>query len=84
MFEEMAETFYSMHYREAISLHLTRKQKEDVAQRISSLTLERPIWTDRETNFADSFPELSPYVNTVLSGLYLVAILKSIVNELQN
>lgn len=84
MFEGMAATFYTMHYQEAISPHLTRQQKETVAKRISDLTLKSPIWTDRETNYIDRFPELVGFVNTVLSGLYLVAILKAIVNELRN
>ena len=78
----MAEGFYRMHYIEAISPRLSAETKQDIAERISQLTLREPIWLDRDKDWIGDFPELRPYVNTTLSGLYLCALLKAIVEEL--
>jgi len=78
---DMASGFYKLHYKEAIAPYLTNDQKLEIANRISAMTLKTPIWTDRETNHIEAFPELAPYVNTTLSGLYLCAILAAIVDE---
>ena len=78
----MAGSFYSAHYRDKISEQLTEIQKKDIANRISELTLKAPIWTNRNTDFAKDFPEIAPFVNVQLSGLYLCSILSEIVNEL--
>lgn len=79
---DMASMWYKQHYQQKISPHLTVAQRQDVANRISQLTLQAPIWTDPDTNHVEAFPELAPYVNATLSGLYLCAILESIVKEL--
>lgn len=81
MFEDMAPSFYKLHYKEAIAPYLTNDQKLAVANRISAMTLKAPIWTDKDANWLADFPELQPYVNTTLSGLYLCAIMEAIVNE---
>ena len=81
---DMASGFYRLHYREAIAPHLTNDQKLAVANRISELTLKSPIWTDRDTNHIGAFPELAPYVNIALSGLYLCTIMAAIVDEFRN
>lgn len=83
MFAEQAQMYYMLHYREAISPYFTDKEKRDIAKRISDLTLQAPIWTDRETDFSAQFPELAGRVNVALSGLYLCSIMKAIVDELQ-
>lgn len=77
----MATDFYKLHYNEAVAPHLTLDEKQGMAQRISKLTLQQPIWLDRDADWIEDFPELAPYVNTTLSGLYLCAILEAIVNE---
>ena len=74
--------FYLQHYHMAISKHLTREQKVSVAKRISELTLHEPIWQDRVTDYSEQFPELAPHINVRLSGLYLTAIIKGIVEDL--
>ncbi len=81
MFNDMVTGFYKLHYNEAISPHLTDDQKQTVANRISKLTLKSPIWLDRDTGWIDDFPELQPYINTKLSGLYLCTIMGAIVDE---
>jgi len=81
--ESMATLFYKKHYHEKIAPNLTSQQKEDIAKRISNLTQVSPIWQDREKNWAEEFPELKPYINTVLSGLYLVAVMEGILEDLQ-
>ena len=83
MFAEQAQVWYMLHYKEVISPCFTDEEKKDIAQRISDLTLKSPIWTDRKTNFLPQVPELSALVNVELSGLYLCAIMKAIVEELQ-
>ena len=80
----MAEFFYREHYRQHMSKNLTDEQKKSVIMRISDLTLESAIWLDRETDYKQKFPELAPFVSSSakLSGLYLVAIMKEIFQEL--
>ena len=80
----MAEGWYQLHYQQRISPNLTDQQKEDVAKKISELTLRSPIWEDKKVDYSEQFPELKPYINTKLTGLYLCGILKGIVNDLQN
>lgn len=82
--EAMAEFWYRLHYKEHITQHLTPEQKEDIAERISNLTLQKAIWLDRDTDYKDQFPEIAPHVtkSVSLSGLYLVAIMKEILQEL--
>ncbi len=82
MFDGMASMFYGMHYRESISPHLTRAQKEGVAKRISELTLKPAVWPDNDKCYKEDFPEIAGYVNVALTGLYLCTILKEIVAEL--
>ena len=79
----MVETFYKTHYAEVISEALTEDMKLDIANRISGLTLKDPIWLNREKDFSKDFPELKPFINIKLTGLYLCGIMAGIVNELQ-
>lgn len=79
--QSMATSFYKLHYNEAIAPHFTLDEKQDMAQKISELTLRQPIWLDKDADWIKDFPELAPYVNTALSGLYLCAILEAIVDE---
>lgn len=79
--QSMATEFYKLHYREAIAPHFTLDEKRGMAYRISELTLQQPIWLDKGVDWAGQFPELVPYVNSPLSGLYLCAILEAIVDE---
>ncbi len=81
MFEGMASSFYKLHYQDEIAPNLTNDQKLTVANRISAMTLKAPIWQDRDTDHLDDFPELQPYINTKLSGLYLCTIMGAIVDE---
>ena len=81
MFEDMAPSFYKLHYKEAIAPYLTNDQKLAVANRVSAMTLKSPIWTDKDTNWLADFPELQLYVHTCLSGLYLCAIFAAIMDE---
>ena len=76
--------FFMSWYKEDVSEHLHYKDKIDVAMRISELTLKSPIWTDRDTNYIEQFPELKGYSNSGhISGLQLCAVMESIVKELQ-
>ena len=77
----MAEGFYRLHYIEAISPHFSPEAKQGLAERISGLTLRDPIWLDPDKDWIAAFPELQPYVKATLSGLYLCAILKAIIEE---
>ena len=81
MMFESANAFYGLHYRTKIAQHLTRGQKEDIAKRIGELTLQAPIWLDKNKCYKDQFPEIAPYVteSISLSGLYLCAIMGEIV-----
>ena len=79
----IAEFWYLEHYRKEISSHLSDDVKEDVAKRISELTLRAPIWLDKDKDYSKDFPELKPYTTTAMTGLYLVAIMKGIVADLQ-
>ena len=81
MFGSMADAMYRMHYKKAIGPNLSGEVKKNVADRISTLTLKAPVWDDRETDWIEDFPELRPYVNAKLSGLYLCSILGAIVDE---
>ena len=78
----MAEYFYRMHYHE-IKSNFTEEEKLDISKRISELTLHGPIWLDRDTDHIDEFPELKAHISCPLTGLYLCAILKGIVEDLQ-
>jgi len=82
-YTELVKNLYRLHYKTAISPNLAVAQKQALAEKISALTLEVPIWADNETDWSSDFPELAPYVNVKLSGLYLCAILEAIVGELQ-
>ena len=84
MFENMATSFYQLHYQEAIGPYLTNEVKLAVANKISGLTLKAPIWDDRETNWLADFPELRPFVGAKLTGLYLCTIFSAIVDEFRN
>jgi len=79
----LAENYYKTHYLEHMSHHLSSEQKMTIAKRISDLTLRSPIWLDHNKDYRDQFPEVSPYVSdgVPLSGLYLVGILKGIIEE---
>ena len=79
----VAETFYKTHYAEVISKALTEDVKLDIANRISGLTLKDPIWLNREKDFIKDFPELKPFINVKLTGLYLCGIMAGIIDELQ-
>lgn len=79
----MSEYWYRKHYHEKIKDKLTKKQKMDIAQRISDLTLRRPIWFDKDIDYSDDFPEIKPYISVPLSGLYLCAIMRGIIEDLQ-
>lgn len=79
----MPNFFYEMHYNEGISKHLDKETKKDIAERISALTLAAPIWLDKDKDYSNQFPEIKPYVNTILSGLFLCAIMSGIVKEFQ-
>jgi len=79
----MAQVHYRLWYKKDVSPHLTKEQKEDVAKRISELTLESAIWLDRDTNYIEQFPELEPFSNTKkISGLQLCKVMECIVAEL--
>ena len=84
MLMNMAEFHYREHYKQHISKNLTKKQKEAIMKKISNMTLESAIWMDRDTDYKKDFPEIAPYVteSVPLSGLYLVAIMKEIFQEL--
>ena len=84
MFEGMAEAMYKLHYQDEIGPKLTDDQRLVVANRISELTLKAPIWLDGATDWVDDFPELQPFVNAKLTGLYLCAIMAAIVDEFRN
>lgn len=79
--QSMATNFYRLHYTEVIAPRFALDEKQGIAQRISELTLRQPIWLDKDADWIGNFPELAPYVNTGVSGLYLCAILEAIVDE---
>jgi len=78
----IAEIFYKQHYEEVISKALTEDEKQILAKKISELTLSEPIWLSKK-DYAAKFPELKPFINAKLTGLYLCGIMAGIVNELQ-
>jgi len=86
MMYEIPEFWYRLHYHERISDKLSDEQKISVLKRISDLTLRIAIWRDSDTDYREDFPEIAPYVTKEipLSGLYLIAIMKGILNEIQN
>lgn len=78
----MASFFYEEWYREKIAASLSDEEKMVLARKISELTLEAPIWTDRTTDWSSKFPELKPFSSTgKISGLQLVAVMGAIMNE---
>lgn len=79
----MSKYCYEMHYHNVISQHLDDEAKKEVAERISQLSLTRPLWLDKDIDYVDQFPEIKPYINVSLSGLYLCAIMKAILEDLQ-
>lgn len=80
---EMTKFWYKEWYRKDVKPNISKEQKDAVLHRISDLTLEAPIWTDRETNFIEQFPELKPYSHKPdISGLQLVAVMEEIFEEL--
>ena len=85
MMSGMAEGMYRLHYHEKISDNLSSECKLDVLNRISDLTLRSPIWMDRDKDYREDFPEIAPYVSkgATLSGLYLVAIMKGLLSDVQ-
>lgn len=83
MFSDLAEELYLDHYTKKISPNLSYEQKHAIASKISELTLQAPIWLDRNKDYSDVFPELKPFINVRLSGLYLTTIMKGIINDLQ-
>lgn len=83
--EFMALDAYATWYRKDVSANLKREQKEAIMHKISDMTLEAPIWMDRETNFIEQFPDLKPYSHTgTISGLQLCSVMQAIFNELHN
>lgn len=82
--QTMAQFWYAEWYRKDVKPKLTTEQKDAVMRRTSKLTLEAPIWLDRETNFIEQFPELEPYShNKKISGLQLCTVMEEIFKELQ-
>ena len=78
-----SEYCYRLHYHEKIKSHFTEKQKKEIGKRISELTLRSPIWLERDTNYANDFPEIKSYITVPLTGMFLCAILRGIVEDLQ-
>lgn len=78
---DMAMFFYRQHYDQKIGPNLTNEQKRDIARRISDLTLNEPF-TMTDVDYTSRFPELKPFVNTPISGLYLVAIMEGMMSDL--
>lgn len=78
---DMATFFYGQHYREKIAPNLSIEQKQAIVKRISDLTLYEPFQLAGK-DYADRFPELKPYINASLSGLYLVTIMEGMMNDL--
>lgn len=83
---EIAEFWYGLHYQKEIRDNLSDKQKLSLLNRISDLTLRKAIWIDPDKDYRQEFPEIAPYVSkeVPLSGLYLVAIMKGILSDIQN
>ena len=73
--------FYMLHYHKAIKPHFTEDEKRALAMKISELTLEKPIWLMKD-DFSGMFPELVPYINVKLSGMYLCSIYKAVFDDL--
>jgi len=82
-FLEIVTFWYKLHYQQHVSHHLSNEQKQDILKRISDLTLKEPIWLDKKTDYGNKFPEIKPYVNVPLTGLYLIGIMKGIIEELK-
>ncbi len=80
----MASFFYLNHYNEVISPKLTNEQKEDIARRISELTLRSPIWLETDTDYIVQFPELKGLIShgAKLTGFYLCTIMDGIMADL--
>jgi len=84
----LTKGFFSLWYKEEVSPHLSREEKQRLAHKISRVTLQTPIWfevdskTKKPWNFIDKFPELKPFSSTgEISGIQLVAVLEGIVKE---
>jgi hypothetical protein len=78
----MAEMFYALWYEKDVSPNLTRKQKEELLQKLSKLSLEDPIFLQGKFD-KEKFPELKPYAHTnTLSGKQLYVLMNEIFNEL--
>jgi len=78
---DMATFFYRQHYDKVIGPALSDEQKRDIIKRMSDLTLYEPFqFTGKD--YTSRFPELKPYVNTEISGLYILAIMEGISHDL--
>jgi len=76
--------FYVNWYRKNVKPKLDIDTKKGIMERISKLTLRKPIWVDPNENYIDRFPELEPFSKSKhISGLQLVSVMKAIVKELQ-
>jgi hypothetical protein len=83
MYEEIPLMMYASWYKEEVSPHLTRKQKEKLLKKISDISLERPISYAGIEFDKKKFPEMAPYSHTKkISGLQLYAVMTEIFNEL--
>ena len=80
----IAQFWFEQWYWKDVSPNLTTEQKKNLGKKISNLTLQQPIWLDRERNFVDDFPELNPYSHSGnISGLQLVTVMECCLKELQ-
>lgn len=78
---EMAFAHYKLWYFNNVRSHLDKETRIEIAQRISDLTLKKPIWLD-DNNYIEQFPELARFSTTGhISGLQLCAVLFTIVEE---
>lgn len=69
-----------------MSDNLSSEDKQNILKRITDLTLRSAIWLDSDKDYRRDFPEIAPYVSggISLSGLYLVAIMKELFNDVQS
>jgi len=93
-FMELAIDCYRSWFRKEVSGTLTREEKQKIVEAISELTLQRPIWLDKETDYGEmeQFKKLKPewyckderHIHTrKISGLQLLAVMEEIMLELR-
>jgi len=79
----LSKELYKMWYNEDVKSKLSRKDKEEILNQISAISLEQPLYMSNIKIEHDRIPKLAECSNTKrFTGMQLYAVMIEISNEL--